>query len=427
MSPDKFFRLGLAAFSLAGIVMAQSHAAFAQSVEDSKSVSSAPKETPELHLARGHDDLKTNRYEAAVREFRAALALDPHLTVRARFPLAVALFGIQDREQARSELERVRAEVGDDPYVMYYLGRLDLRDGNLDAAITNLTLAAADPPFPDAAYYLGYAYFKKHNLNSAEHWLRKAAELAPRDFRVQERLGLLLQATGRKEAAQKAFALSAELHQGDTQATQIALDCARKLENQPLEEAQTFCRQLYDPNDTGKLVTLGLLYGQHGDYTDAVEPFRRAIELEPDSYEIQYDLGLTYFRLKRYAEARRPLEKAVELRADMFEVNAPLGAVLFALGDDLHAYQVLSKAHQLDPENADVKALLFKLASLLAEQSLAGKKYADALGYFLRIVELRHDDAYAHRRLAEVYRALGDVEKAEKEQQEARRLGATSY
>jgi Flp pilus assembly protein TadD len=420
MSCDEFLRRSVvAAFGLAGMIMVASFSGFAQSAGDNKSASGASKETAELHLARGHDDLKTNHYEAAVREFRAALALDPRLTVRARFPLAVALFSVQDREQARNEFEAVHAEFGDDPIVMYYLGRLDLMDGRLDAAITKLTLAAADPPFPDAAYYLGYAYFKKRDLTSAEQWLRKAAELTPRDFRVQERLGLLFQASGRKEAAEKAFALSAELHQSDTQATQVALDCAQKLETQSLEEARGFCQHLFDPQDVGKLVTLGMLYGQHGDYADAVEAFRRATELEPDSYELQYDLGLTYFRLKRYNEARAPLEKAVELRADVFEVNAPLGAALFALGDDLHAYHVLSKAHQLNPDNADVKGLLFNVASLLAQQSLNNKIYADALRYLLRAAELRPDEANTHRRLADVYLGLGDKAKAEKERQKA--------
>lgn len=360
------------ALAFAGVILVLSAYTVGRAGEEKKPGSNVSKETAELHLPRGHDDLKTNRYEAAVREFRAALELDPRLTVRARFPLAVALFSLQDREQARTEFEAVRAEVRDDHMVMYYPGRLDLMDGNLDAAITNLTLAAADPPFPDAAYYLGYAYFKRRDLTNAEQWLRKAAEMAPGDFRIQERLGLLFQAPGRKEEAKKAFALSADLHQGDTQDTQVALDCAQKLENQPLEDARAFCQQLFDPQEAGKLVTLGLLYGHHEDYAQAVEPFRRAAELEPDSCEIQY--GLTLFRLKRYQEARAPLEKAVELRADVFEVNVPLGATLFVLGDDLNAYQILSKAHQLKPESADVKRLLFRVATLLAQQSVNEKK-----------------------------------------------------
>jgi len=49
-------------------------------------------ETPEAHLGKGYDALKLDRYDVAVSEFRAALEIDPKLVLRARFPLAVALF-----------------------------------------------------------------------------------------------------------------------------------------------------------------------------------------------------------------------------------------------------------------------------------------------------------------------------------------------
>src|SRR5438874_12210692 len=87
-------------------------------------VSSAP-QTPEAHLGKGYDALKQDMYEVAVSEFRAALQLDPSLVLRARFPLAVALFELHRSEEARRELDAVRHEVGDHPNVLYYLGRLD--------------------------------------------------------------------------------------------------------------------------------------------------------------------------------------------------------------------------------------------------------------------------------------------------------------
>ena len=166
----------------------------------------------EEHLAAGHEAFKNHRFEQAEREFRAALSLDPRLTVRARFPLAVVLFELQARDESRRQFEAVRSETGDDPNVNYYLGRLDLMEGHIDTAIHNLTLAAAKPPFPDTAYYLGYAYLKAKDLASAERWLKTAADLAPRDARVHERLGLLYQSMGRKEDAEKAFATASELH-----------------------------------------------------------------------------------------------------------------------------------------------------------------------------------------------------------------------
>ncbi|HEV2379158.1 MAG TPA: tetratricopeptide repeat protein [Terriglobia bacterium] len=384
----------------------------------------ADADTPEIHLARGHDDLNNNRYQQAAAEFRAALALNPRLTVRARFPLAVTLFALQDRDEARKQFELIRSETGDDPNLGYYLGRLDLAEGNLDSAIRNLTLAVAHPPFPDTPYYLGYAYLKKRNFDSAEKWLKKAAELAPRDFRVHERLGLLYQAMGHKEEAEKAFARSTELHRGDVAANEQALACGHSLDAEPLEAARAACQVLFDPNDLGKLVTLGTLYGDHHDYEDALEPFRLAAGLDPDSYEMQYNLGLTYFRLKRYAESRRPLEQAVALRPDLFAVNAPLGAALYALGDDAAAYPVLDHAHSLNPQNADISRLLGQTALSLASGSLQKRDIARSRQYLLRAAGCLPGNPEPYRRLADLDDSTGAHEEAQRERQEAERLSS---
>jgi Flp pilus assembly protein TadD len=384
-------------------------------------------DTPEVHLARGHEALAHNRYQEAEREFRAALALDPRLTVRARFPLAVTLFSLQEREEARQQFEAVRSQTGDDPNVDYYLGRLDLMEGKVDAAVHNLTLASTRPPFHDVAYYLGYACLKKGDFDSAEKWLKKAAESAPRDFRVQERLGLLYRAAGRQQEAAKAFARSEELHRSDVEATQLALECGRSLDTHSLDDARPVCEKLFDPGDVSKLVTLGTLYGGHGHYAEALPPFRRAAELDPDSYEMQYNLGLTYFRLKRYAEARAPLEKAVSLRPDVFEVNAPLGAALYALGDDAAAYRVLDRAHRLNPPNAEVSGFLFKVATSLAEKSANHEQYSLARQYLEQAVSLQPENPEPHRRLAQIYTSLGERRQAEKERQEAEQLSSSRH
>jgi Tfp pilus assembly protein PilF len=71
----------LAAFAIAAIV--------ASTPADAPG---ATTDAPEIHLGKGYDALKRGRYDDAVSEFRAALRLDPKLVLRARFPLAVALF-----------------------------------------------------------------------------------------------------------------------------------------------------------------------------------------------------------------------------------------------------------------------------------------------------------------------------------------------
>lgn len=405
------------------VALALPLAALAQS-QERLGANPASVDSVETHLARGHEDLNNHRYEQAEAEFRVALALDPRLTVRARFPLAVTLFALQDHDEARQQFETIRAETGDDPNLNYYLGRLDLADGKIDSAVRNLTLAASHPPFPDTAYYLGDAYLKKREFDSAEKWLKKAAELAPDDFRVEERLGLLYRGMGRKEDAQKAFDLSSKLRQQDASASQVGLDCDRSLQTESLEQARRVCQKLNNPSALGDLLTLGMLYGQHRDYADALEPFRLAVGLDPDSYEASYNLGLTYFRLHRYVDSRAQLERAAALRPDIFEVNALLGSALYALGDDASAYGILDRANRLSPQNADVSRFLFNTAMGLANRSLQRHDTAGARKYLLRAAEVRPDDPQPHRQLAEIYAASGDREQAQREREQAARLAS---
>ena len=168
-----------------------------------------------------------------------------------------------------------------------------------------------------------------------------------------------------------------------------------------------------------------MIYGQQEHYAESIEPFKEAVGLDPDSFEIQHNLGLSYFRLKRYAEARRPLEKAVALRPDFFPSNALLGATLFVLKEDELAYPVLAHAHRLNSQDLDTSGILFKVAVLLAQKRFLQKKYADALTFLHKAVELRPDQAELHRRMSELYALLGRPSLAEREKRQAEDLSGT--
>lgn len=396
------------------------------------SASSQQSSTPEAHLGKGYDALKQDQYDVAVSEFRAALEIDPTLTLRARFPLAVALFETHKPDEARRELEIVRGEVGDHPNVLYYLGRLDLDDRHFDDAIRNLTLAAAKPPFPDTSYYLGYAYFKQGDLPAAEKWLKEAMQLNPRDARVPYQLGLVYRKQGREEEANKALAVSEELRKRDSSESQLRIECAQKLDQGPREEAHAICEQLYDPDNAEKLTSLGTIYGQHGDLEAALKPLRRAADLAPQSPQMQYNLALVYYQLKQFEKAREPLANTLKRWPDLFQLNALYGAVLAKLGEDLAAYQALHHAHELNPQDSGTTDLLYLTALNLAKKNLDDKSalpknpaatlYSDSLRWLLEAVKLRPQEPEPHRRLAEIYTLTGRPAQARAEQQEADRL-----
>jgi tetratricopeptide (TPR) repeat protein len=348
----------------------------------------ATQDTAEAHLGAGYDALRQDRYDVAANEFRAALRLDPKLVMRARFPLAVALFEMKQSPEARREFEAVRREVGDHPNVLYYLGRLDLMDQNFPGAIRNLQKALARPPFPDTAYYLGVAYFKHGDLASAEKSLKAAVEINPRDSLAHYQLAQVYRKQGREQEAAKALALSAELRRRDTDESQLRMECEKKLDQGPREEAHAICQKLYDPGDAAKLTELGTIYGQHGDLQAALGPLQRAAELEPQSPQMQYNLAFTYFQLKRFEKARAPLASAVERWPDIFQLNFLYGTVLSRLGEDLPAYQALRRAHQLNKQDAATADLLYQTTLRLARRSQAAHQEADARRYFLEAEEL---------------------------------------
>lgn len=380
------------------------------------------KDTAESHLGKGYDALKQDRYNVAADEFRAALQLDPKLVLRARFPLAVALFEMKKLEEARGEFEAVRREAGNHPNVSYYLGRLDLEALNFEGAIQNLSKAVEKPPFPDAAYYLGYAYFKQDDLANAEKWFKQATELTPHDARVQYQLGLIYRKQGKEEEAKKAMALSSEQRRRDSNESQLKLECAQKLDQGPREEALALCEQLYDPDNAEKLTALGTIYGQHGNAEAALKPLRRAAELAPQSPQMQYNVALAYFQLNRFEEARAPLANALARWPDIFQLNALYGAVLSKLGEDLQAYQSLRHAHELNAQDAATGDLLFLTGLSLARKAQSARQYADSLRYLDVIAKLRPQEPGPHRVMAEIYEVTGRSAQAAKEKQEADRL-----
>ncbi len=386
-------------------------------------------ETPETHLGKGYDALRQEMYEVAVSEFRAALQLDPTLVLRARFPLAIALFELHRSDEARRELEAVRHEVGDHPNVLYYLGRLDLDDRNFDGAIRNFKVAAAakpKPPFPDTAYYLGFAYFKQGNLAAAEKWLKEAARLNPGDARVQYQLGFVYRKEGREEEARKTLAASEELRRHDDREALLKTDCGKKLDQGPRDEARRLCDQLYAPDDAEKLTALGTLYGQHGDLEAALKSFRRAAELAPQSPQMQYNLALTYFQLNQFEQARAPLANALKHWPDLFPLNALYGSVLLKLGEEIPAYDALHHAQQLNPQDSGTTDLLYKITLILAQKSQSARQYSDSLRYLEEAVKLRPQEPEPHRGLAEIYTLTSHPDQAASEQQEADRLSKNS-
>ena len=319
----------------------------------------APGAGAEAHVSRGTKLMLDRLFEAAAAEFEQAVALDP-ADASARFQFAVCLLALGRRDEARRHFEQVRQQAGDLPLVTYYLGRLDLLAGDYPSATKRLASVADDPPLPDTAFYLGVAYVAAGDLEAGLKWLERVVKAEPRDWRAHYRLGRVYSSVGREKEAIREYDLYNKFRD-DVKDTEIAARACTGALRAKSATAQEICQRMYDPNDPEKLTLLGQLFGDGSAYAQALDPLRRAVELDPKSFEAWHNLGVTYFRLQRYAEARAPLEKAVSLRSEFYGSVVLLGATLYMLGDDAAALPVLERAHRLNPADAETAAVLEKL------------------------------------------------------------------
>jgi Flp pilus assembly protein TadD len=325
-------------------------------------VSSANAQQPgtEAHLGHGTQLMQDNLFEAAAGEFEQAVAANPK-DPGAHFQFAVCLLALGRNDEARTQFLQVQKLAGDSPYLEYYLGRLDLLSNDYLSAIKRLSSVVENPPFPDTAFHLGLAYVSAGDVTSGIKWLERGAKLSPNDYRAHYRLGRAYSSAGREQDAARELDLYTRLRDEHKNNEKDVRDCAGALQTQPLPAAREVCHRMFDPNDPEKLTLLAQLYGDAGAFDDALDPLKRAVQLDPKSFDAWHNLGVTYFRLQRYAEARAPIEKAVALRPEFYGSVVLLGATLYMLGEDDAALPVLEQAHRLNPSDAQTTQVLEQL------------------------------------------------------------------
>lgn len=91
----------------------------------------------------------------------------------------------------------------------------------------------------------------------------------------------------------------------------------------------------------------GVRHLQKRRYTEAIEAFKRATNLQSDFFEANYLLGYTYKTMGRYDEAISPLSLATRLRPDSASSYYALGEVYFRLVRYDQAIQTLKRAISL--------------------------------------------------------------------------------
>ena len=135
---------------------------------------------------------------------------------------------------------------------------------------------------------------------------------------------------------------------------------------------------------------------KQGDYTHAVEEFKKVLAIDPTLLEAEVNLALAYQSLSEYDLAVPHLSKALRERPSLISLNVIVGMDYLKLGSPEKAIPFLQHALKIDPSSRDAHEAM----SLLY---LGQEKYQAAAEEFRRIAVLDPDKAGAWFKLGHEY------------------------
>jgi len=233
-----------------------------------------------------------------------------------------------------------------------------------------------DPNYALACAGLGEAYWHKYTVTKdpqwiepARTWCRRALELNDALAPVHVAMGIIQKGTGHLPQAIREFRRAVEL----------------------------------SPENGDAWNELAGAYEADGRPADAEATYKKAIQLQPGYWGGYSDLGAFYARYGRYKEAELPLERVIELTPDNPTGYRDLGGLWIKTGQYEKALEVLRKSPQQTGE----------IASNIGTGLFFERRYAEAVDYFERAVQLSPHSYIGLGNLADAYRwTAGRSEKA---------------
>jgi len=103
---------------------------------------------------------------------------------------------------------------------------------------------------------------------------------------------------------------------------------------------------------------LGNQYAEAGALPEAIEQYRRAVELGPGFHDLRYRLARLLIEAGRPLEAREELEQIIQAQPKFLDARAALGLAHYLAGDAGAARDIWASCLQQRPDNARVEAYL---------------------------------------------------------------------
>jgi tetratricopeptide (TPR) repeat protein len=330
------------------------------------------------HLERAQAALKANDLEAAVKEFREVLALDPK-NAEAYANLGVIAFFQRDYRNA-SQYLRHALEV--DPSLVKTQALLGICERRLGEDSAQALLEKSFPRLKDkklqiqVGMELANIYEQQGDLERTASVLRSLVDLDPDNVEVLYR-------------AQRVYSALAD-------------DTLNKL-------------AIIAPDSARMQLVIAERLVNGGDLKGAIEHYQKALEIDPHLPGVHFELGEALWQATpkdpgAQAEAEKEFATAIKTDGDSAGVECELGAIAFLRSDQQSAYAHYERALELNHGDAEAQLGLGKVL-------MSTGKPQEAIKYLRMAAQTDPLNTEAHYRLAMAYKELKMAEESRHELQ----------
>ena len=436
---------------------------------------------PDLHAALGESYFMSGKTESAIEQFNKLIQLDPSAASYAFLGLAYRHLGRFDEA-----LKYFQEGLKKDPHnssCLFNVGYIEERQGNYAQAEDLLQQALrSNPDFPEVLLELANLRMKDKKYREASEVLRKYVKIARDPADGYYKLAMAERGLHQTAAAERDLAIFQTLSKNSTNGSYPYQHLFDYLDHRSImsvrERAQLDVQELSDEiqkhpgqpqnvyllaeaylklgrldvarqtiseldqvsrNDYRTQTGIGVLLARYHLYDDAIQHFQTALEANPDSDDVKFDLANAYLRRGRYQEALGTAKGVSAAGQQDDSYLSLLGDVEAHVGDTATAAEIFRQAIRRNPDN-DQYYLSLTLVELResdltgAEQTLqAGLKRIPGSGKILwglglvsvlrgdrgaaaeqleRAVDLLPEWAGSYSTLGLFYYQTGQVEKA---------------
>ena len=311
--------------------------------------------------------------------------------------------GLGRLPEARAEFARLGFREAAPGVARTKVGLAYYEVGDLDAAVTELSLALVERPEDHRVrFFLGLAHDR---LGDAERAAAQFEGVPPdSDYFVDSRVQLASVHEGRERYAEAAAALRAALDR-DPDRRKDLLRFLAEVYRRAKDYANAVETMLtvvdLDPGNARLHFALGALYDESKDKDKTIEHMRKAIELNPEYAEALNYLGYTYADMDvELDRAEQLIIRALEIEPnDGFYIDS-LGWVYYRKGDYRRAIEQLEKAVRLVVDDPVI-------IEHLGDAYLEDGRPDEALRSYRRALESADEDEQVER----IRSKIGDLER----------------